>query len=447
MNELLKNLHDLSKDDLEQYQKNLMVGGGTPGPCLVKGNGIRVQDIDGNIYIDCTSQSWALYLGYCNEEIRQTVYEHMANLTHIHQGFQTKQRLALAYKLASLAPKNLNRISFTVGGGPAIEAAMKIALKNRPGTKHFISLWDAYHGSTLTTSGASWSTTKAAGEFTGAVNFLTNINSNFIRVPNPYCYRCYFSQKPDECNFMCAEMLRLTMEKGLNGPVAGVIVEPVQASGGQISLPKGYLKRIRKICDEFGALLIYDEIQTYCRVGKFFAAEFFDVEPDIIVLGKALGAGFPIAAIIIHDRLKGFEMNAEELHTFANNSMSQVAALKQIEIIERDHILDNVNEVGNYLGNRIKSLSKEFPEIGEVRQVGLHIGVEMVEDPITKKPLTNDTAKKIKSTAMKKGIILGTGGFRKSIFKVKPPLITTKTDADEIVEIFESSLNSVLRNR
>jgi 4-aminobutyrate aminotransferase-like enzyme len=443
----LNNLNNLDMLDLEEYQKNLMVGGGTPGPYLVKGKGVRVEDIEGKSYIDCTSQSWALYLGYCNEEIRQTVWEHMANLTHVHQGFQTKQRAALAHKLASLAPKNLNRVSFTVGGGSAIEAAMKIALKNRPKAQHFIGLWDAYHGCTLTTLGATWVSTKSSGNFTGAVNFLTNINNNFIRVPNPYCYRCYFNQEPNKCNYMCAEMLRLTIEKGVNGPLAGVIVEPIQASGGQIPLPKEYLKLIRQICDETGALLIFDEIQTYCRIGKYFASEYFDVEPDIIVLGKALGAGFPIAAIIIHDRLKGFEMNSEELHTFANNSMSQVAALKQIEIIERDLILDNVNEVGGYLGNKLKNLSNNYPEIGDVRQVGLHIGVEMVEDPVTKKPLSSDKSKKIKDTALEKGVILGTGGFRKNILKVKPPLITTKQDADEIVEIFESSLGSVLKNR
>jgi len=445
MDNLLEQINSLSLTDLEDYKPHLMVGGGTPGPCLVRGKGIRVQDINGKTYIDCTSQSWALYLGYCNEEIRETVNAHMSNLTHVHQGFHTKQRLALANKLASLAPKNLNRVSFTVGGGPAIEAAMKIAMKNVPGAQHFISLWDAYHGSTLTTAGASWVSTRAAGKFVGAANFLPNLNSNFVRVPNPYCYRCYFDQKCENCNLKCAEMLRLTMEKGVNGPVAGVIVEPIQASGGQIPLPKKYLQRVREICDEFGALLIYDEIQTYCRIGKFFAAEYYDVEPDIIVLGKALGAGFPIAAIIIHDRLKGFEMNAEELHTFANNSMSQVAALKQIEIIERDKLLDNVNKVGGYIAERLRELQKEYEEIGDIRQVGLHIGVEMIEDAESKKPLDDERAKKLRSVAMDKGIILGTGGYRKHLLKIKPPLITTMEDADEIVDIFSDTLRDVLR--
>lgn len=442
MDSLLERINRLDHSDLEEYGKHLMVGGGTPGPCLVKGKGIRVTDIDGRSYIDCTSQSWALYLGYSNDEITETVYEHMrSNFSHIHQGFGTRQRYALAEKLAAIAPKNLNRVSFTIGGGPAVEASMKIAMKNRPAARQFITLWDAYHGSTLTAAGASWTTTMAPGSFTGQLSFLPNVNDHFVRVPNFYCYRCYFGQKPETCNLMCAEMMRLTIAKGVIGPVAGVIVEPIQASGGQLIAPRKYLKRVREICDEFGALLIYDEIQTYCRIGEFFAADYFDVEPDIIVLGKALGAGFPIAAIIIRDDLEGFSMRAEELHTFANNSVSQIAALKQIEIIERDNLLENTRVVGAYLAEGLRKLGRRFPQIGEVRQAGLHIGAEMIEEDGS--PLNNDAALKIRAIAMDKGLILGTGGYAKNLLKFKPPLITTKKDADEILAIFTDTLETV----
>ncbi|MBE6930199.1 MAG: aspartate aminotransferase family protein [Ruminococcaceae bacterium] len=446
MDNVLNQIGAVDPELLSEYKQNLMVGGGSPGPCLVSGKGVRVNDINGKSYIDCTSQSWALYLGYCNEEIRECVYEHMSKLSHVHQGFDTQERASLAHKLASLAPEHLNRVSFTVGGGPAIEAAMKIAMKNVPGAQHFINLWESYHGSTLTTVGASWPSTKSAGKFVGPVNFLPNINTNFIRVPNPYCYRCYFDQKDcANCNMKCIEMLRLTMEKGVCGQVAGIIVEPIQASGGQIPLPKKYLQELRKICDEFGCLLIFDEIQTYCRIGDYFAANYYGVEPDIIVLGKALGAGFPIAAIIIHDRLEGFGMGAEELHTFANNSVSQVAALKQLEIIERDKILDNVNRVGGHIAAGLRDMVSRYPEIGDIRQVGLHIGIEMI-DPNTGAPMCEDKAKAIRSYGMSdNGIIMGTGGFKKHVLKIKPPLITTMSEADEILERFEGSLKMALR--
>ncbi|MDO8685997.1 MAG: aminotransferase class III-fold pyridoxal phosphate-dependent enzyme, partial [Clostridiales bacterium] len=276
MNKFLEDINSIGDEKMREYSKNLMVGGGFPGPCLVGGKGVRAIDSNGKSYIDCTSQSWALYLGYANQEITGTVHDHMKNLSHVHQGFHTKIRYTLANRLAKLAPENLNRVSFTVGGGPAVEAAMKIALKNVKDSRNFISLWDAYHGNTLTAAGASWTTTKASGSFTGMKNFLPDVNNNFVRVPNPYCYRCIFGQKPGSCNVQCAEMLKQTMQRGVNGPVAGVILEPIQGSGGQIPCPKKYLQRAREICDEFGALLIFDEIQTYCRIGKFFAAEYFD---------------------------------------------------------------------------------------------------------------------------------------------------------------------------
>ena len=441
--ELMNQIRGLSKEDMEKYQANVMVGGGTPGPCIVGGKGVRIIDDNGKSYIDCTSQSWAMYLGFGNEEIRQVVYENMESMSHIHQGFHTKQRYSLAHKLATYAPKNLNRVSFTVGGGPAIEAAMKIALKNVPDSKMFCSLWGAYHGSTLTTAGASWISTKMGGEFTGQKNFIADLNTNFVRLPHPYCYRCPFNKKIESCGLECAEFSRTMIQNGVIGPLAGIIVEPVQASGGQIPMPKEYLQRMRQIADEFGALLIFDEIQTYLRIGDWYASNYYDVEPDIIVLGKALGAGFPIAAIIIHDRLKGFSLSAEELHTFANNSVSQVAALKQIEIVERDDLLGNTNKMGKYLADKMLELQKKYPHIGDVRQVGLHIGVEMI-DPKTGGNMETALAVKLRDVAIENGLILGTGGVNKGLLKFKPALIINAAEVDEVIDIFEATLKKVV---
>ena len=139
---------------------------------------------------------------------------------------------------------------------------------------------------------------------------------------------------------------------------------------------------MRAICDEFGIVLIYDEIQTYARIGTFFAGEYYGVDPDIIVLGKGLGAGFPIGAIIIRDTLEGFSPETEELHTFANNSVSQVAGLKLIDELENG-VLANCRAMGERIGRGLREMQKEFPVIGDVRQAGLHIGVELVKDPET----------------------------------------------------------------
>lgn len=443
MDPTLERIYGMTGAQIEAARRHLMVGGATPGPTLVKGKGVRVQDIDGNSYIDCTSQGWALYLGYTNDEIRQVICEHAQNLTHVHQGFNSLPQLYLTRRLAQLAPDGLDRVSFTVGGGPAVEAAMKIALRNRPGAKEFIALWDSYHGTTFGSAAASWIATRAAGSFTGQQHFLPMLHT-VQRAPNPYCYRCPFGQELASCDLMCAEMLRITIERGVNGPTAGVILEPIQASGGQIIFPKRYLDRVREICDEYEVPLIFDEVQTFCRIGQWFAAEYFAVTPDIIAMGKGLGAGLPIAAIIIRDKLEGFSLKAEELHTFANNSLSQVAAIKQIEIIERNGVLENTRQVGAYLADGLRVLQEEFPEMGDIRAVGLHIGVEYVRDPGTKEPAVEECLQ-IRREGLKLGAIFGLGGVRKNVLKVKPPLIVTRGEADEILDILKRAMHVILR--
>jgi 4-aminobutyrate aminotransferase-like enzyme len=442
MDPVLERIYAIKKPDFPSYAKHLMLGGGTRGgPVLVRGKGCWVEDIDGRKYIDCTSQSWALYLGYANDEINAIVGEHLKSLSHVHQGFDTLSRFALARKLAELAPKGLDRVSFTVGGGPAVEAAMKIAIKNRPGAQEFLCLYDSYHGTTLGTMGASWQSTLAGGRLMAPASY-NRLTKQFIRVPNPYCYRCPLGQKPESCGMLCLTVLRATIERGVNGPVAGLVVEPLQASGGQVIFPKAWLQGVRKICDEFGIVLIYDEIQTYARIGTFFAGEYYGVAPDIIVLGKGLGAGFPIGAIIIRNSLEGFSPETEELHTFANSTVAQVAGMKLIDMLEQG-VLANCRAIGEHLGRGLRAMQEEFPVIGEVRQAGLHIGVELVKDPASRAPWP-ELFTAVRQKGFDNGIIFGLGGTAKNVLKIKPPLIVTRDEADTILEKFRASLRAAL---
>jgi len=440
----LEKVYGMGSAEIAEARRNLMVGGGTPGPVLVKGKGVRVQDINGRSYIDCTSQSWALYLGYANDEINQVICEHIQNLSHVHQGFDTLPRFYLAHRLAQLAPTGMSRVGFTVGGGLAIESAMKVCLHNRPGAKEFISLWDAYHGTTFTSASLSWIATQASGAFTGQQHFLPLLHT-VHKVPNPYCYRCHFGQEPETCDLTCAEMLKLTIQKSVNGPAGGVIMEPIQASGGQIVFPKRYLLRVREICDETGVPLVFDEIQTFCRIGQWFAAQHYGVTPDIIVLGKALGAGLPIACIVIGDKLEGLSMKSEDLHTFANNSAAQVTAAKQIEIIERDDLLGNARRMGTHLAGGLRKLQQEFPEMGDIRQAGLHVGVEYVRDPDTKEPAVDECVR-VRDEGMRLGAIFGLGGAHRNVLKIKPPLIINQAQADEVLDILRRAMRRVFHS-
>ena len=443
MDPILEAIYQMDEAAMERAAQHVMLGGGTRGgPVLARGKGVRVWDVDGRDYLDCTSQSWALYLGYANDEINQVIREHIENLSHTHQGFDTRPRFYLAEKLAAIAPGDLNRVSFTVGGGPAVEAAMKICVKNVEPARDFVCLYDSYHGSTLGSMGASWISTRATGKYIGGSRFLS-LTSPFIRIPNPDTYRNPFGVDAETYIDICLTIARETFQRGIAGKPAGVIVEPIQASAGQLILPRRYLHQLRDLCDEFETLLVFDEIQTFARIGEMFAADYFDVTPDIIVLGKALGAGLPLAAIIISDTLEGFAPDAEELHTFANPSLSMVTAAKQIAMLEAG-VLENCREMGAYLGDGIRAMSAEFPEIGDVRQAGLHIGVEFVADPETREPLVDTTAA-IRNQGFNHGIIFGLGGVRKNVLKVKPSLILNRAEADEILDKLQSCMEAALR--
>jgi 4-aminobutyrate aminotransferase-like enzyme len=444
MDTILKEIYGMNSADMERCAKNVMLGGGTRGgPVLVRGKGARVWDDKGKDYIDCTSQSWALYLGYANDEINQIIKDHIENMTHIHQGFDNKPRFYLANKLAEYAPGDLDKVSFTAGGGLAVEAAMKISIKNVQPSRDFVCLHDSYHGTTLGSMGASWISTKSNGNYIGGSRFLS-LTRPFVRIPNPDPYRNPFHVDSETYTDMCLTMARETFLRGIAGKPAGVIVEPIQSSGGQIILPQRYLKELRKLCDEFETLLIFDEIQTFGRIGKMFAADYFGVTPDIIVLGKGLGAGLPMSCIIVSDKLEGFSPDTEELHTFANPTLSFVAAAKLLALLENG-VLENCREMGKYLGDKIREMMQDFPEIGDVRQAGLHIGVEFVRDPVGKEPMPKETAE-IRKAGMRNGIIFGLGGARKNVLKLKPPLIVNKDECDEILDKFQRSVFDVFRN-
>lgn len=449
MDSTLKKIYSITPEQAQEYNKYVMLGNGGHGLCFDHGKGVRLWDNTGKSYIDCTAQGWAMYLGHGNDEIRQVVYEHMENLSHLNQNSDSLPRYALAKRLVELAPEGMNRVLFAVGGSSAIEAAMKIAVKNVPGSRHFVSLHDGYHGTSLTTGAASWISTKAAGvytgmgQFTGFNSFLSILNDVFVKVPNPFLYRWSETANPEDCIDYCLKVTRDTIINSVSGPVAGIIVEPLQASGGQIPLPPRYLHGLRKICDECGCLLIFDELQTYCRIGDYFAATKYGVTPDIICLGKALGAGLPIAAILVRDGLEGFGPLGEEVHTFANNSVAQVAALKQLDIIERDGILENVNKVGQHFAQRLTALQAQFPQIGDIRQVGLHVGIEFVKNPETKEP-DLVFAQTLKAIALHLGLILGEAGYRMNVLKIKPPLIMTIQEADEAMDIFTMALQATI---
>ncbi|MDO4291932.1 MAG: aminotransferase class III-fold pyridoxal phosphate-dependent enzyme [Eubacteriales bacterium] len=430
--------YELTAEQREAYRAHLM-------PCLKKpggfalqgGQGIRLKDLSGKTYMDFTSEQFVCLLGFGNAEIAKAIYEQALSMPMVAPLHQTDLRYRLYHKLASIAPPHLNRLSFTMGGGLAIESAMKIALKNVPEAQNFVTLYGGYHGTTFGT--ASGTFLAGRGEAGQPANdryfhFVNRTQNHFVRAQRPYCYRCPFGQTPGSCGLECAEALKQTILQGVTGPTAGVILEPIQSGGGQIPLPGAYLKRVRQICDETGCLLIFDEIQTFARTGAFFAAQYYDVEPDVIAFAKGIGGGIPIGGILIHDRLQGFDDLMEDMQTFQNNHLSYAAALKTIEIIERDGLLSHAVQVGDYLTGRLRRLQERFPFIGDVRGPGLAIGVELVLDPQTKEPFGEERMNRMFLRSVERGLFYQTAH---NVIKLKPPLIITMEEAQAAADILE----------
>lgn len=432
----------LTPERAAELQRYIGYGASWLGPALVSGEGCRVTDIHGTSYIDCTSQAWSLALGYNHPEVIEAAVAQMRTLAHARAGFPTIPRLLLAEKLADLCPGHLKKVVNAPTGSLAVEAAMKLALISRPTAHRFVTFYHAYHGSTFATMAAGWMPTQTPGRFGPGAKFLPFMQ-NVVRAPNPYCYRCPLALTYPACGAACARSLRDTIVRGVDGPVAAVILEPIQGNGGQIPFPLLFVKEVRRICDEFGIPLIFDEIQTgFGRTGRMFALEGLGVVPDMLVLSKSMGGGFPIAAVVADERLAQFEPTGEDVYTFGSNPIAQAAALKVIEVLERDRIPEHAARMGALFTEGLTRLQARHPQIGDIRGPGLFIGVEMVKDPATKEPAT-DKAKAIVAQAWQRGVILATASALPNVIKIKPPLIIREAEVGTVLEVLADCLKAV----
>jgi 4-aminobutyrate aminotransferase-like enzyme len=426
---------NVNPKDIEEGRKFLMsgsVGGGLP-VLIESGNGAVIRDINGKEYIDCTSQAWTFNVGVGHPKVIAAAKEQIDKITHVRTSFETVPKLMLLNKLGNIAPKNLKKISFCLHGSVANESAMKLAITNNPEGMKFLTPFDNYSGRTLATIAASWS-------YHPISRLFSQYMENVIRIPNAYCYRCPLNLEYPKCGIACAEWVKTLLERGLE-PVTAIIMEPMQASGGMINFPNGYLKRLRKICDEFGIILIFDEIQTgFGRLGAMFASELYDVYPDILTFGKAIAGGFPLAGVMQRDDFKPPEP-ATDSFTFAHFPVSFAAACATLEVIEEEKLLDRARKMGVYFTSRLKDLQDNYEIIGDIRGPGLMIGIELVKDRKTKEPANNITHNIVKESVAD-GVIFGESKFKGlgNVLKIKPPLVITESQADRVLEVFEKYL-------
>ena len=405
-----------------------------PGdPKIVRGEGVFAYDEDGRNYLDTGAGTFNLSLGYSHPAVVAAIQEQAPKLIHLTGSLRSGPIEDLARLLCGVAPTNLTRAHLkSAGGSAANEGAIKIARRATQG-RDVVSLFRGHHGQTALTTAASGQSFRRAGPAVPV--------SDIVHVPDPYCRRCFYKQSRDTCDLLCVDRIADFLDHAGSGRPACMIVEPISGNGGNIVLPDGYLQRLRKLCDEAGMLLILDEIQTGIgRTGLMFAAEHSGVRADMITVGKGLGgSGMPIAAILAEERLLG--MPAEEhSFTYGGNILAAAAACTTLEIISDPSFLSHVREVGAYLKGRLLDLAQHYRCIGDVRGLGLMLGMEIErEDGSRNVPLTLEIARR----AIDNGLLIRTSEYgRGNVVKIRPPLVISMAEVDILCDRLEATLKA-----
>ncbi len=336
---------EYTAEDLEAGRTALLSGwsaGTEPSLVITRTSGALAWDEEGREYIDCTSMAWSNNLGGSRPEVIEAAFAQARELSHLRSNFDSVPLLLLSQAMTRAAPGDLKRIGFTLHGSLAVEMAMKLALINRPhSTGPFLALADAYHGRSLASMGLGWPHTNHA---------FDRVFPAVLRVPQPYAYRS--GRSADAEVDYCVGELRDAITRRATGVPPAFFMEPVQGNGSQLDFPERYYREVRQVCDEHGILLIFDEVQTgFGRTGKMWAAEHYGVTPDLLVFGKGVGGGFPLAGVLASSALDGFQPGDDAL-TFGEFPPSLAAGLAALEVLERDNLLQACYRAGQVRDRR-----------------------------------------------------------------------------------------------
>jgi len=402
-----------------------------------RAQGVWVEDVDGNTFLDCNAGVAVCSTGHCHPEVVKAIQDQAAQLIHMcGTDYYYRQMPELAQKLNEIVPiPKPTRTHFGNSGTEAIECALKLAM-HATGREKFISFFGSFHGRTL---GSLSLTSSKVAQRLGFKRQALDV----VHVPYPNEYRNPFTA--EMCgNGGAAEgalnWIENLLFKTTTPPteVAAIVVEPVQGEGGYIPAPQGFLKGLRRICDEHGILLVVDEVQSGMgRTGKMFASEHYGVQPDIVCIAKGIASGLPLGVCVSRADLMDWKPGAHA-STFGGNPVCIAAALKTIELLERE-LIANAAEVGDYLKRGLQKLMVKHQCIGDVRGLGLMLGVEFVKDKTSREPDAK-LRDRVEMASFERGLILlgaGTNTIRWS-----PPLILTKENVDVALEIFDEAITA-----
>jgi len=388
------------------------------------GRAYTLTDIDGNTYIDFSSGIYVTGIGHCHPKVVEAVQKYTAKLMNCHD-FATAIKTLLLEKLASVTPGDLNGIQFYCAGTEAVEAGLR-CIRAQTGCFEFFSFFRDFHGKTM------------GAVSLGVVDEVSGPRvPGFHLVPSAHCYRCKFNLTYPQCNLHCVDHLREAIVEEGTGRVAGIVLEPIQGWNGSVVYPDEFLPRLRKLCDELGIMLMVDEILTgFGRTGKMFCVNHYGVVPDVIILGKGLGGGFPISAIAIREQHTSILEKISASTSYGGNPVACAAALASLEVIEEEKIVERSAALGEFILSRLRRIKENHPLVGEVRGKGCLLGMELIKDPTTKEPFVK-AGQLVYQKAFQKGVAWIPA---RQNLRMSPPPIMPEEVANKALDIIEEAI-------
>jgi len=416
----------------------------TDDPIIIaSGDGVTLKDVNGKVYFDGNSSLWLNVHGHNNSELNQAIKDQLDTVAHSTLlGMANVPAIALAEELVQISPSGLDKVFYSDSGATAVEIGVKMALAywkriGKPSKQRFLSFENGYHGDTV--AAMSIGGIDLYREEFGPLLFET------IHTPFPYTYR--FAGTAQECESYCLEKLETILDN-YSSEIAAFVLEPlVQGAGGMRMMPKGFLSKITKTAKEHGVLVIADEVATgFGRTGELFAVDHEKVLPDIMAIGKGLTGGYlPLAATLVSNRIyEAFLGKPEEQkafyhgHSFTGNQLGCAVSIKSLELIRKNHLIETVQDNSDYLSTLLSPLA-EADHVGEIRQKGFMVGIEIVKDKATKTPFPKEDliGYKICLRCRDLGLITRPLG---DVVVFMPPLVSKRGDLEKMTAILSQAI-------
>ncbi|MBL7176992.1 MAG: aminotransferase class III-fold pyridoxal phosphate-dependent enzyme [Desulfobacteraceae bacterium] len=438
-----------TKEDLDQYEVDHIFHSWSFQPSqapkrIVSAKGVRFKDEDGGEFLDFSSCFVSHNIGHQDPRVVDALCEQAKTLCSFAPSFSTEPRALLARMLAEITPGDLSRTFFTLGGTEANEAAIKIC-HQFTGRRKILARYRSYHG------GTAASMTLSVGDPRNWAQSLGG--TEWVPVPQPYCYRCMFGLEYPQCDLRCVKFIDEVIElEGGSEKVAGIIFEPVTGANGIIVPPNEYFPTLREVCDRWGILMIADEVMSgFGRTGRWFAMDHWGVVPDIMTMAKGITCGYvPLGAAIAREHIGNRFKEQFFSHgaTYAGHALACATAIRVIQVYQEDGLIENSESMGIYLLERALELKERHPCIGDVRGLGLFVGLELVKNRKTGEPLMPLAAKvtpgmnpklEVAGKLVELGMI-AMAANPSNIIAMAPALIVTKDEIDEGIAIMDKAL-------